>query len=197
MPTYQTLLPTSIYSFLDEMALLYSQIEKSMHVSLNNGEKIGEIEKSLQSKYSVDSTTVRNVYHNLKGKHQSTRELQKTQLKDLKATISSISKSIAKYQKKIEKKTRKNQSITRERFIVHQKKRRLTIKEQKLAQLQEKIQSKKVSICFGTKKLFKAQYNLEENGYKEHNEWLDDWKKARSSNFLMVGSKTYKGGNQL
>lgn len=49
----------------------------------------------------------------------------------------------------------------------------------------------------GTKKLFKAQYNLEANGYKERHEWLADWSSARSSNFLMVGSKTYSSGNQL
>ena len=40
MPTYQTLLPTSIYSFLDSMAQLYSQIELQMHVALISGEKI-------------------------------------------------------------------------------------------------------------------------------------------------------------
>ena len=197
MPTYQTLLPCSIYSFLDQMTRLYSQIEKSMHVSLNQGEKIGEIEKSLQSKYRVDSTTVRNVYHNLKGKHQSMRELQKTQVKELKATISSIKKSINQYSKKIASKRKKNQPLNKECFILHQKKRRLTIKQQKLAKLDEKIKSKKVSICFGSKKLFKAQYNLEPNGYSSHSEWLEDWRKARSSNFLMVGAKTYQGGNQL
>lgn len=197
MPTYQTLLPPSIYSFLDRMARLYSQIEKSMHVSLNQGEKIGEIEKSLQSKYSVDSTTVRNVYHNLKGKRQSIRELQKTQVKELKATISSIKKSINRYSQKIASRRKKNQSLNFECFILHQKKRRLTIKQQKLAKLNEKIKSSKVSICFGSKKLFKAQYNPEENGYSSHAEWLKDWRKARSSNFLMVGAKTYQGGNQL
>ena len=197
MPTYQTRLPETLDPFLEEMALLYSQIEKDMHVGLNNGLKISELEKSLQLEYGVDSTTVRNVYHNLKGKHQSIRELQKTQLKDLKATISSISKSISQYQKKIEKKNQKNQSTTKERFIIHQKQRRLTIKQQKLARLSAKIRAKKVSICFGKKKLFLAQYHLKENGYSNHEQWLEDWKQARSSNFLMVGSKTYLTGNQL
>ena len=78
MPSFQTLLPLHIYPFLDSMAQLYSQIEREMHLRLNKGEKIGQIEKFLQVKYQVDSTTVRNVYHNLKGKHQSIRELQKT-----------------------------------------------------------------------------------------------------------------------
>ena len=30
-------------------------------------------------------------------------------------------------------------------------------------------------MVFGSRKLFKAQYNLSENGYSNHCEWLDDW----------------------
>ncbi len=197
MPSFQTLLPFQIYSFLDEMAQLYSQIEREMHLRLNKGEKIGQIEKSLQVKYQVDSTTVRNVYHNLKGKHQSIRELQKTQAQDLKNTITSIKKSISQYEKRIKKRIKKQQSVKKERFIIHQKKRRLAIKQAKLVKLNQRIKSNRITLCFGTKKLFKAQYNLEANGYTNHGEWLEDWKTARNSNFLMVGAKTYNCGNQL
>ena len=197
MPSFQTLLPFQIYSFLDEMAQLYSQIEREMHLRLNKGKKIGQIEKSLQGKYQVDSTTVRNVYHNLKGKHQSIRELQKTQAQDLKNTITSIKKSISQSEKRIKKRIKKQQSVKKERFIIHQKKRRLAIKKAKLVKLNQRIKSNRVTLCFGTKKLFKAQYNLEANGYANHGEWLSDWRKARTSNFLMVGAKTYNCGNQL
>ena len=96
MPTYQTLLPESIYSFLDQMNEIYSAVEKDMHVALMSGESIASIEKLLQSKYQVDSTTTRNVYHNLKGKHQGIRELRKAQAKNLKSTIKSIQSAIKK-----------------------------------------------------------------------------------------------------
>ncbi len=186
MPTYQTLLPSNIYPFLDSMAALYSQIERSMHSSLMRGEKISVVEKSLQSKYKVDSTTIRNVYHNLKGKHKSIKELRKTHVKDLKSTIRSI-------QNAIKKRLKKKQVNQKDRFKIHQKKRRLAIKQNKLQRLAER----KISLCFGTKKLFLAQYHLEENGYSNHEQWLADWKKARASNFMMVGAKTYSTGNQL
>ena len=186
MPTYQTLLPVNIYPFLDSMAALYSQIERDMNACLMRGEKINVIEKSLQSKYKVDSTTARNVYHNLKGKHSSIKELRKTQAKELKGTIRSIKAAIKKRQKK-------KQLTQKDRFFIHQKKRRLSIKLQKL----EKLTESRISLCFGTKKLFLAQYHLEENGYSSHEEWLTDWKRARVSNFMMVGSKTYAHGNQL
>ena len=70
MPTYQTLLPDNIYSFLNRMSELYSAVERDMHVGLMRGKSIATVEKSLQAKYQVDSTTTRNIYHNLKGKHQ-------------------------------------------------------------------------------------------------------------------------------
>ena len=197
MPTYQTLLPNKIYSFLDEMSRLYSQIERDMHLGLVAGEKIGNLEKTLQSKYQVDSTTVRNVYHNLKGKHKGIKELKKTQLKDLKNNIKAIEQSIKQAQKRSKKKLELHQSNHKERFVIHQKKRRLASRKYRLAKLNAQIKSEKPSLCFGTKKLFLSQYNLEANGYSNHAEWLADWRKARSSNFLMVGSKTYSCGNQL
>ena len=186
MPTYQTLLPETIYSFLDKMAALYSQIEREMHVAIVNGEKLSVIEKQLQSRYQVGSTTTRNVYHNLKGKHQGIKELRKNQVKDLKSTIKSI-------QSAIKKRLKKKNLTSKDRFFLHQKKRRLALKQYKLQVLQDFG----ISLCFGTKKLFLAQYHLEENGYNSHAEWWADWRAARTSSFMMVGAKTYSSGNQL
>ena len=57
MPTYQTLLPENVYSFLDKMSELYSAVEKDMHVALMGGNAIATVEKTLQVKYKIDSTT--------------------------------------------------------------------------------------------------------------------------------------------
>ncbi|WP_052312584.1 IS200/IS605 family accessory protein TnpB-related protein [Geminocystis herdmanii] len=51
-------------------------------------------------------------------------------------------------------------------------------------------------MIFGGKKLWYAQFNLKENGYSSHQEWLKDWQKCRSSQFTLVGSKDEKNGNQ-
>ena len=186
MPTYQTLLPENIYSFLDKMSELYSAVEHDMHVALMGGKTIATVEKTLQAKYKIDSTTTRNVYHNLKGKHQGIKELRKTQIKELKSTVKSIRSFIKKRQSK-------KTMTKKDRFIIHQKKRRLAIKQYKL----QVLQSKAIKLCFGTKRLFLAQYHLQENGYESHDQWSSDWRVARQSNFMMVGSKTYGSGNQL
>ena len=158
------------------MTVLYSQIEREMHIAIVSGEKLSAIEKQLQSRYQVDSTTIRNVYHNLKGKHQGVKELRKNQVKDLKSTIKSI-------QSAIKKRLKKKIVTAKDRFVIHQKKRKLAIKQHKL----QVLEKKGISLCFGTKKLFLAQYHLEENGYRNHKEWLKDWKKKRSGRFYCIG----------
>ena len=56
------------------------------------------------------------------------------------------------------------------------------------------LKKKKPSIVFGGKKLWSAQFNLEENGYSTHEEWLKDWRTTRSSQFTLVGSKDETNG---
>ena len=51
-------------------------------------------------------------------------------------------------------------------------------------------------MCFGSKDLFHAQFNLEENGYASHGDWLTAWQKARSSEFVVIGSKDETTGCQ-
>ena len=71
---------------------------------------------------------------------------------------------------------------------------RLKRKEKKLNQLEK---TKRFKVCFGSKKLFKAQYNLKENGYDSHLCWLDDWQKSRSGNFYSVGKGSVVGNNPV
>jgi hypothetical protein len=51
-------------------------------------------------------------------------------------------------------------------------------------------------ITFGSNHLFRAQFNLEANGFSSHTEWKAEWEAARSNQFVCVGSKDETGGNQ-
>lgn len=68
--------------------------------------------------------------------------------------------------------------------VVHQKKRSLISMKNRLCTLEKEHKEGTVSLCFGSKKLFHAQFNLEENGYSSFEEWQKDWKKSRSSEFF-------------
>ena len=80
--------------------------------------------------------------------------------------------------------------------VIHQKKRRLSALQSRRAALKDDIQRGKVRICFGSKKLFRKQFDLAANGYKNHDEWVQDWKSERSKSFFLIGSKDETSGNQ-
>ena len=80
---------------------------------------------------------------------------------------------------------------------VHQKRRRLGNLQSKLAGLEADIAAGRVRLCFGSKRLWRKQHHLETNGYASHEEWLADWRGARSGEFFVLGSRDETGGCQL
>ena len=80
---------------------------------------------------------------------------------------------------------------------VHQKRRRLANLKSKLAVLQADIAAGRVRLCFGSKRLWRKQHHLEQNGYHSHEEWLQDWQDARSDEFFALGSRDETAGCQL
>ena len=53
-----------------------------------------------------------------------------------------------------------------------------------------------VRLCFGSRKRFRAQFDLDANGYDSLDQWREDWQRARSSQFVVIGSKDETGGCQ-
>ncbi len=51
-------------------------------------------------------------------------------------------------------------------------------------------------LCFGSRKLFRAQFALTQNGYASHAEWKADWQARRDAQFFVLGSKDETAGNQ-
>ena len=54
-----------------------------------------------------------------------------------------------------------------------------------------------VRLCFGSKRLWRKQHDLEANGYSSREEWLKDWRAARSDEFFVLGSRDETAGCQL
>jgi len=67
---------------------------------------------------------------------------------------------------------------------------------QRLDNLTRDIAGERYRICFGSRKLFKAQYDLEANRFRDHSEWLETWRRARSSGIFILDSKDESFGNQ-
>ncbi|NES65847.1 MAG: hypothetical protein F6K24_11550 [Okeania sp. SIO2D1] len=77
----------------------------------------------------------------------------------------------------------------------------LKSKIQKIQRLKQKLKklnsTERLHICFGSQKLFNAQHNLAENGYKTRQEWGIDWRKKRSGRFFCVGKSQPGGGTMI
>lgn len=209
MPSFtaQTKIPsdaTQLMAFLDSYAQEFGVVERILFSAINKGEKISSFEKVLQVERRLSSQDVRNALTRAEGLHKSQKELADNYIKDCKNAISSIKDSIKKYEKKIKlikkqgkKAPDKFKGIPSLEHVIHQKRRKLARKEARLRHLERVQKSGDFSVCFGSKRLFKAQHNLKENNYSSHQEWLSDWRIARSSHVFYEGSKRFNNGNLL
>jgi hypothetical protein len=100
----------------------------------------------------------------------------KLRIKDLQERISSLAYKLSE---KLKPGTNK----------YHQKKRRLSVLGDRLAVLEQDRKNRELWMCFGSHQLFRAQFNLEANGYKDHAAWKGDWEKARSRESLVRRTK--------
>ena len=66
-----------------------------------------------------------------------------------------------------------------------------------ISRLETDIGAGRVRLCFGSKRLWRKQHHLEQNGYASHEEWQRDWRDARSNEFFVLGSRDETSGCQL
>jgi IS605 OrfB family transposase len=109
--------------------------------------------------------------------------------------IASLKRYLDKRQDHLDETRILTASIKRHRSDIHQHKR-------KADNIRHEIELAKTavtdpSICFGTKDLFLKQFELEANGYADHEEWMKDWQDARASGFLLVGASAAPAGNEM
>ena len=125
-------------------------------------------------------------------------------LKNLENTLSDKIASTQNLLPKIEKQMAKAvtekqcaSSIEKLKNRLHQKKRKLAHLLERQSQVIRELRRPYASgLCFGGRKLFNAQYHLEENGYADHAEWLVAWQTARTSQFFVLGSSDEIAGCQ-
>ena len=159
----------------------------------------------LQAKtnYSKQSKSIANV---ITGKHKSLIELQKTQQQELETKTKALEKTIKELQTK---NTRQNKQLVKltgwakhnaqvknnkTLHLISQKEQALQLRQQKLKQLNEQINSDKVSMCFGGKKLFKQRQSL--TTQKDIAQWQEEWDLARNSTRIAIGDKNAPYGNR-
>lgn len=172
---------------LDAIAQYLSHIERCLYADYCKGRDIRKIKSEYLSRYGITARQYNALRVSLEGKIRSCKELQGQRIDHLQGEIKKLEKSIKRFSK---------YTTSKELRLLHHRKRQLDRKQNQFRKLEQAHAKGQVNICFGTKKLFKKQYHLHENGYQSHEEWKASWQDARNSQFFVLGSKDETAGNQ-
>lgn len=185
--TYQTrlLLNEDQEAILQEYACLLSRVERSLYAEIAKGKTSASCKNDFLKIYGITARQFNACRVSVDGKIAACKTGQDQAIESLKGQIASLKKKIQGLEKKPSK-----------YFVLHQKKRRQVNLSNRLACMEEDRKQGRVRLCFGGKKLFRAQFHLEKNGFTSQEEWKNCWEAKRSSEFFALGSKDEKAGNQ-
>ena len=164
---------------------LYGRVQRKLFAQVAAGRPAASLKNEYLGRYGIPARMFNGVRVSLEGKVSSVKEQQKLRVESLGRRIDRAERQIA-------------DAAERGRWgQVHQKRRRLGNLQSRLAALEADIAEDRVRLCFGSKRLWRKQHHLTENGYSSHEEWLWDWREARSDEFFVLGSRDETAGCQL
>ncbi len=162
-----------------------NRIERKLFADLAAQKELNILKANYISSFGITARQFNSCRIQVEGKINSIKERRVGLIAELKERIVDLEKKMQRLEKALS-----NSSKT------HQKKRRLFHLKSSLKKMEDDRECGKTRLCFGSRKLFNAQFHLESNGFKSHEEWLSQWRETRSDSFFLVGSKDETGGNQ-
>ncbi len=183
MRTYQTRLhiDDSADHILSSYAELFSQVEHHLFKAKVLRTDPNTCKREFLKRFGITGRQYNACRITLQGKIESIKERNHLQIAELEEKIKALEIKVKKI---------------RNPFTAHQKKRHLIRLKDKLESLKTDRDQNIIRLCFESKKLFHAQFALEENGFSHHEEWRAAWQQERKSEFFVLGSKDELSGNQ-
>ncbi|NJL10816.1 MAG: hypothetical protein HC908_13370 [Calothrix sp. SM1_7_51] len=185
----------NVIDFFEEWGELYQKIVRWSAKRLLWGLTKNELLPIIQSEFDVDWAWADSAITDAVAAIDSAKELRKLNIinieADLKSGIERVEEMIGEYNQLI--KESKLQKAKNQAFYINNKLNRLIAQCERLIFLK----NSQISITFGTKELARKQNFLSENGYKNREEWLKDWREARSGNFQSIGKADASGKNKV
>jgi IS605 OrfB family transposase len=200
--TYHTLLKDSAAAgqALAAYAKLFGEVERKLFVAIARGSAPGDLKSDFCSRFRITARQFNAIRVQVEAKIAAIKEQRKGLIEEMKGRIRKATQVVKKLftRPKVKRgtppETPAEQKIRLEKH--HQKKRRLKALEGQLEQLKADHKAGVVHITFGSRKLFGEQFDLEANGYESHEQWLREWRAARSSQFFVLGSSDETAGCQ-
>ncbi|MEM9923360.1 MAG: IS200/IS605 family accessory protein TnpB-related protein [Cyanobacteria bacterium P01_D01_bin.50] len=189
----------SVHPFVFHWADNYQSLYRRGVKDLNAGQSKSNLSKSYQKEFDVQWAWVDSLLTDAGGTIEQLKSSLENQIDDLVVDIASgkekAQRLIEQVEKELAEPTKKgHKRVPKLLMGIRSKLLKNTAQQEKLDKLKQ-IEAPKV--CFGGSKLFKAQYNKQANGYSSHEEWLEDWRKARSGSFYSVGKGSASGNNPV
>ena len=166
-------------------AELYGQVQRKLFAEVAAGRSAAPLKRDYMREHGIPARMFNGVRVSLEGKVSAVRAAQRLRVDSLERRIAQGERQVAQ----AEEQGRWQQ--------VHQKRRRLANLKSELAVLQADIAAGRVRLCFGSRRLWRKQQHLEQNGYASHAEWQQDWRDVRSNEFFVLGSRDETSGCQL
>jgi len=179
---------------LDILGNHYESIRRTGLNDMQKGMSEDEIEKSYQSRFNLQWAWADSIATEIRQTHKQLNTAKKLNINRLTEQIkkkTKKAKTVLKTLSKVKVPTPRQQNQLKG---LKSKIFKIQSLKKQLAQLQS---TSRLHICFGSKKLFNAQYHLEENGYRNHQEWLKDWHKKRGGRFYCIGKAQNGGGTMI
>lgn len=195
--TYQTRVPADAgtAAALDAYAELFGRVERTLFAeSIAQGVKPEKLKNEYLRRFGITGRQFNAIRVGLEGKADSVKERRsglideaKTRLKKARATVKKLASAP------------KNETVdarAKRLAKLHQKKRRAATIASRLERMEADHKAGIVRIAFGSKRLFRARFDLKAAGFGDHEQWRAAWKRARSNQFMVLGSKDETGGCQ-
>ncbi|MES1265178.1 MAG: hypothetical protein ABUU24_05935, partial [Variovorax sp.] len=189
--SFQTRLRTCLEedAVLDRWGALYGQVQHQLFAAYSKTgdvKTLDKIKSEMCARHGITARHFNAVSVSLKGKIASREAVDKAALAEVKVALASVRKTLTALERQ------KTPLDATQRRVWAGKKRRLARLEAKAKDLS----AERVALCFGSRKLFRAQFDLAGNGYADHAQWQGAWRRVRSGQFFLLGSKDESGGNQ-
>ena len=170
---------------LEACSRLLNNVERSLHADVSKGSTPASNKNSYLKRFGITARHFNSCRVNLDGKIAACKTSRDLAINSLNQKIKSVESQIKQLKTKPSK-----------AFSLHQKKRRHEHLSARLKLMQKDKEEGRIRLCFGSKKLFRAQFHLKKNGFANHQEWKKSWKAKRNSEFFFMGSKDETSGNQ-
>lgn len=202
----------TITSYLNEYSELFQKVEHNLYVDLVYKKiSVSKLKKEYQAKFGINARQFNSARVSIEGKIKSKKALLEDELNNKKVTLDKLKvrlddlilekttvfeklSSLKMNDIKFEKTQSKYKSI---KNSIHYTKRKIQKYTHIISKLEKDFENQIVRMCFGGKDFFQKQFNLSENGYKNHAEWYADWQMSRSNQCFFLGSSDESFGNQI